>query len=277
MRPSTCVSNTYGAPKIPIGETVFTPCVAARSARIGSVVETGLMEVSNSLPGIVSVSQLAPILRTSSAAVPRATTIATPTTRAPAVRAVRLRSRDSELRASRSSLRKMRSGKPATRPSGPISRGTRSTDRSSRPYTTSGPQPPGPLPVTREPAPESPLTPLGQTARAATANTPKTTTNQRKRAEPAAIPAGPRRNASTGGIRPARQAGSSDAASVSTVPISSAITIDPAESDGPASETGPDEPTQVSVATARPIPARTPTSEPAAPRTRACTSISPIT
>ena len=100
---------------------------------IGSVVATGLMELRSSLPGIVSVNQLEPILRTCCDAVPRATTIATPTTRAPAVSAVRLRSRDSELRASRSSLRKIRSGKPATRPSGPISRGTSITETSRRP------------------------------------------------------------------------------------------------------------------------------------------------
>ena len=125
--------KTYGTPKSPIGERDLTPGVAASWSRIGSVVETGRIEVRSSLPGIVSASQLEPIFRTSWAAVPRATTMASATTSAPTVRAVRLRSRDSELRASRSSLRKIRNGNPAIRSSGPSRRGRSSTATSSRP------------------------------------------------------------------------------------------------------------------------------------------------
>ena len=78
-------------------------------------------------------------------------------------------------------------------------------------------------------------------------------------------------------MRPARQAGSSEAASVSTVPMRRAMTIEPDDRDGPASDTGPDEPTHDRAATARPIPATTPATEPATPKASACSITSPIT
>ena len=93
----------------------------------------GRIEVSSSDPGIVSDSQPCPMRRTFWAAVPRATTMARPITSAPAVSAVRLGSRASELRASRTSVRKKPNGTPASRSSGPRMRGTTSTAASSRP------------------------------------------------------------------------------------------------------------------------------------------------
>ena len=122
-----------GTPRSPIGETDFTPGNAAISSIDGSVGEIEWIEVSSSLPGIVSVSQFAPIWRIFCAAVPRATTIARPMTSAPAVSVVRLTSRASELRASRSSLRNIRSGIPASQSSGPRTRGTIRTATSIRP------------------------------------------------------------------------------------------------------------------------------------------------
>ena len=65
-----------------------------------------------------------------------------------------------------------------------------------------------------------------------------------------------------GGIRPARQAGSSEAASVTTKPITMAIATEPAETVGAASSIGPADLTQESVSAARPAPPRTPSKGP---------------
>jgi len=50
------------------------------------------------------------------------------------------------------------------------------------------------------------------------------------------------------------------------------MAIGPADNDGAANTIEPDDPTQVSVSTAMPMPPTTPRIEPATPRTKACDS-----
>ena len=268
-----------GTPKSPIGEIDCTPGSVAMSSIEESVGEIGWIEVRSSLPGIVSASQRSPICRMFWAAVPSATTMARPITSAPAVSVVRLMSRASELRASRSSFRKILKGMPASRSSGPSTSGTIRTATSIRPYTTSGPR--LPRSNVRRPDPwvdwVAPDELLGQTARAATASTPKTSTSQRSRAPPSTAPRGLRLSASTGGIRPARQAGSSEAASVISTPMTRASTIDPSEMLGASRAMGPVALTHESVSEARPMPPTTPTTDPIAPSANACSMTRPMT
>ena len=191
--------------------------------------------------------------------------MARPTVSAPIVSVARPRSRTSEPRVSRSATGAMSAnGIPASRPSGPRRNGVNRVASSRIPYTASQRRSPA-LPAA-----------AGNSSKPPSATTPNTTTSQRRRA-PTMDPGMDGRSASIGEIRPARTAGSSAAARVTSVPTMKAIATAEACSGGPWIGTRPVTRMYRAIAPARPIPNSTPSPDPASPMTRAWLRMSRLT